>query len=177
VTHPAPPQQLPTAIAKLVATGPAPEFADELMLFGRYVGSWDVVNVDVDEASGTPLRERDGEWHFSWILGGSGVQDVLYASGADAHRRGTTLRTYDHRADVWRCSWMIPAGEEWVHLIGREVDGRIELIGRSPDETRIERWTFSEITDNSFLWRGEVSRDRGKTWRLIQEMRATRRQE
>jgi len=71
---------------------------------------------------------------------------------------------------------MIPAGEDWVHLVAREVDGDIELIGHSPDPARVERWTFSEITDDSFRWRGEVSRDNGTTWHLTQEMRATRRQ-
>jgi hypothetical protein len=62
---------------------------------------------------------------------------------------------------------------------GREPRGArgrsgIELIGHGSDPTRIERWTFSEITEDSFLWRGDVSRDDGQTWRLIQEMHATR---
>jgi hypothetical protein len=166
---------VPTAIAKLVASAPAAEFADKLMLYGRFVGSWDVVAVDFDEEDGSCRRERRGEWHFSWVLGGRGVQDVLHAVGSPPERFGTTLRCYDHAADVWRVSWMAPAGGEFVELVGRDLNGRIEQIGHSPDPTRIERWTFSEITDDSFLWQGEVSRDEGQTWRLIQEMRATRR--
>jgi hypothetical protein len=166
---------LPTAISKLVADGPAPEFAEKLMLFGQFVGSWDVLNIDIDEEDGSHGRERHCEWHFAWILGGRGVQDVLYSVDAGPDGRGTTLRTYDHTADVWRCSWMIPAGEEWVHLVGRQVDAGIELIGHSPDPGRVERWTFSDIKVESFVWRGEVSRDGGETWYHIQEMRATRR--
>lgn len=165
---------LPVAIARLAASEPEPELADKLMLYGRFVGSWDVDGVYFDEEDGTRTREQRAEWHFSWVLGGRGVQDVLYAVGAPPERFGTTLRCYDHAADLWHVTWMAPASTQFVHLVGRELDGRIEQIGQSPDSTRIERWTFSEITDESFLWQGEVSRDEGKTWRVIQEMRATR---
>jgi hypothetical protein len=165
---------LPIGISKLAAAGPAPEFEDKLTLFGRLVGSWDVVNVVLNEDDGTAVHESRGEWHFFWILGGRGIRDVLYAVGWSPDRFGSTYRCYDAEADLWRCTWMTPAGGEYVNLVAREVDTGIELIGHGPDPTRIERWTFSEITEDSFLWRGEVSRDDGQTWRLIQEMHATR---
>ena len=69
---------------------------------------------------------------------------------------------------------MSPAGGEYAHLIGRETDERIVQTGHGPDPARLDRWTFSEITDDSFLWQGEVSDDDGKTWRLVQEIHATR---
>jgi hypothetical protein len=43
------------------------------------------------------------------------------------------------------------------------------------DPTRRARWSFNEITENSFLWRGEASLDEGETWTLEQEIRARRR--
>ncbi len=46
----------------LYATGPAAEGADDLMLFGQFVGDWvfDVINYKPD---GTK-QEGTGEWHF-----------------------------------------------------------------------------------------------------------------
>jgi hypothetical protein len=41
-------------------------------------------------------------------------------------------------------------------------------------ETRV-RWSFNDIRKDSFLWRGEISADAGKTWQLEQEMRVKRR--
>ncbi|MGH2871311.1 MAG: hypothetical protein ACRDL5_02500 [Solirubrobacteraceae bacterium] len=164
---------LSAAIEKLVAARPTPELAEKLMLYGRFVGSWRIESVNYDE-HGQRRRERTGEWHFAWILGGRGVQDVLYAAGSPPEDFGTTLRCYDHLKDVWHVSWMQPADGEFVHLIGRETNGQIVQIGTGPDPSRQERWTFSEITANSFVWQGEVSRDGGQTWRLMQEMQATR---
>ena len=47
--------------------------------------------------------------------------------------------------------------------------------GIGSDHRRRERWSFTDITPDSFLWLGEVSFDDGITWFLEQEMRATRR--
>lgn len=33
---------VPEALRKLAADGPAPEHAEKLMLYGQFVGSWDV---------------------------------------------------------------------------------------------------------------------------------------
>jgi mannose-6-phosphate isomerase-like protein (cupin superfamily) len=99
-------ETLPTAIAKLAAVGPASEFVEKLMVFGQFVGSWDVVNVNIDEQDGMRLDEHRCEWHFSWVLGGRGVQDVLYSVDWSPDRFGSTFRCYDPKADVWRCTWM-----------------------------------------------------------------------
>jgi hypothetical protein len=37
------------------------------------------------------------------------------------------------------------------------------------------RWSFNEIQTDSFIWRGEKSRDGGKTWRLREEHHMKRR--
>ncbi len=108
--------QRSNALELLAADGPAPSHADKLMLYGQFVGSWDIHSTNFN-ADGT-RTERQGEWHFAWVLGGRGVQDVLFASGAPAHKYGTTLRCYDETHDVWRVSWMAPGGGEFANLIG-----------------------------------------------------------
>jgi hypothetical protein len=161
------------AISHLAARGPAEGLADKLMLFGRFVGSWEVESTRF-RPDGT-RQERAGEWHFAWVLGGRAIQDVLFEKGASPDRYGTTIRAYDDRTGVWHVSWMAPAWHEYVHLVARAVGDRIVLEGMSPDPTRRERWSFNEITEDSFLWRGEASFDDGETWALEQEIRARRR--
>ncbi len=157
----------------VAASGPFAEYSEKLMLYGQFVGSWDI-DATWYQQDGT-RRTGKGEWHFQWILGGRGIQDILFASGAPPHQFGTTLRCYDIAMDAWHIAWMQPAGGEFVYLLGREVGSRIVQEGIGSDPRRRERWTFTEITSKSFLWLGEVSFDDGITWFLEQEMRAVRR--
>lgn len=162
----------PKALELLAADGPFADYADQLMLYGQFIGSWEVHSINF-HADGT-RTERQGEWHFAWILGGRGVQDVLFATGAPAYRYGTTVRCYDSTIDAWRVTWMSPGGGEFANLIGRQIGDRIVQEGTGPDPRRRERWTFSEMTPTTFNWYGEVSFDQGKTWSLEQEMHAKR---
>jgi len=47
-------------------------------------------------------------------------------------------------------------------------------LGTRPDGQRA-RWSFRDISADSFLWRGEVSADNGATWRVVTEFTARRR--
>jgi hypothetical protein len=163
----------PDVFNLLSASGPFTEYTEKLMLYGQFVGAW---NIDATwyEANGR-FRKGKGEWYFNWILGGRGIQDVLFASGSSPHQFGTTLRCYDVDQDVWVITWMQPYGGEFVHLLGRKKGDRIVQEGIGTNAHRRERWSFSDITPDSFLWLGEVSFDEGHTWFLEQEMRATRR--
>jgi hypothetical protein len=51
---------------------------------------------------------------------------------------------------------------------------RIVLDGENPDGS-LRRWSFDDIRLDSFVWRGERSGDRGRTWHRTAEYRMTRR--
>jgi hypothetical protein len=61
-----------------------------------------------------------------------------------------------------------------VELTGGQEGDRIVLYAQDPDGTR-RRWSFNDIKDDSFTWRGEHSSDGGKTWRLMEEHHMKRR--
>jgi hypothetical protein len=54
------------------------------------IGSWDIAAKWFGDDGA--VREAEGEGHFTWILGGWGVQDVLFVKGASPDQRGTTVR-------------------------------------------------------------------------------------
>lgn len=146
-----------------------PEKDSNLDLYDRLIGSWTLKGIWYNK-DGTK-NEGGGEWHFQKIIGGRGVLDVIYGKNAHAYNYGTTLRCYDKSIKAWRISFMQPASGEFVNLIGRKTDDMIVHEGSViVPKPGLNRWTFKEITGDSFHWTGEFSEDDGVTWVLEQEM-------
>ena len=62
-----------------------------------------------------------------------------------------------------------------ISLAGGVVGDRIVLLGVDVDGSPL-RWSFNDIKPDSLYWKGEISSDGGKTWRVEQEMRLTKRE-
>lgn len=165
----------------LRADGPAPESGENAELYGRFVGAWDLAVTRFLEDGST--RTQPGEWHFAWVLEGRAIQDVWIVPGrgpardaAPASERyyGTTLRIWDPRIDAWRIQYADPASHTYSSMIGRAEGRDIIQTGRNEAGDAI-RWSFRDIQAESFLWRGEVSTDDGRSWRTHIEFTAKRR--
>ena len=164
----------------LGADGPAADRAGKMDLYGRFVGSWDL---DVRQFSDDGReRRRAGEWHFGWALEGRAVQDVWIVpprgarhgdAAAKINSYGTTLRIYDPDIDAWRIQWTDPVTRNFLQMIGRAEGANIVQLG-TRHEGQLLRWSFLEITPESFLWRGEISPDDGTSWRTNTEFTAKR---
>jgi hypothetical protein len=161
-------------IRGLGSDDPYPEFKDKLMLFGQFVGDWEI-DARYPKADGTEIKGK-GEIHFQWILEGRAVQDVFMTRderSREAIPAGTTLRYYDPKIDAWHCIWFSPKQNLVQSFVARKIDEEIVLKGQTK-EGYPERWIFSEITPQSFRWRAIESRDNEMTWRLTEEMRVRR---
>ena len=164
----------------LLAQGPVPAQAVRMTLYTPLLGSWEVDVVDYED--GGTRRTSKGEWHFAWVLEGRAIQDVFIAPArwarrpsqpAAGNRYGTTLRVYDPKLDAWRVTWINPVSGVTNTLLGRQRGDDIVQEGQDTDGSLI-RWSFAEITPRSFRWRGELSTDEGRTWRLAAEFRGRR---
>jgi len=164
----------------LAAAGRSPDIPEEMDVYGWLVGSWELILVGYDDADNVILTT--GEAHFGWVLEGRAMQDVFInprrserGPGAPkfANWFGTTIRIYDPCIQAWRVNWFNPPDGIRAELIGRRRGNQIVQEGKFPDGTAI-RWTFSEITADSFRWRGERLEPDGKTWRLQVEFHGRR---
>ena len=168
-------------IELLGASGPNEEHAEALMLFGQFVGSWDIEATYWDH-EGNVTAEPRGEWHFGWVLEGRAIQDVLIGppleeqrrTGAAAREYGSSFRMYDPRTGTWRVTWFAPVSGTIVDLTARLVGEEIVLEGVEPSGM-LDRWIFSDITPDTFTWTGHESIDQGKTWPLVERMLLSRR--
>ena len=165
----------------LHADGPAADRADRMGLYGWLIGHWRMDAI-LPQADGTQRRGR-GEIHFGWVLEGRAIQDVWSLPAGDgsdgndlperAAFHGTTLRVYDPGIDAWHIVWTDPVKQAYRRMIGRARGA--DIVQDGVDETGAPvRWSFTEITPNSFRWLAERSPDNGATWALVVEFRARR---
>jgi hypothetical protein len=153
----------------LGAVGPIRSLKSRLMLFGQFVGDWDIL----------PPRSRwnetepkpSGEARFRWILGGTGVQDVWGPLDDESGKlvpQGSTLRFYDPSLRAWRSIWISPYQRAVRRFIGRK-EGTEIVLREQDGGWKSEKWIFSEITRSSFRWRAEARPSpRGRS-RVIEE--------
>jgi hypothetical protein len=155
-------------VEALLAGGPAQDRSHAMRLYGWLIGSW-VMDATVYRDDGTE-HHGAGEIHFDWALEGRAIQDVWILPGVFY---GTTLRVYDPAIDAWHILWSDPLRQVYTRQIGRAHGRDIIQIGKSDAGDTI-RWSFTEITPESFCWTGERSRDNGTTWQLQAKFLARR---
>jgi len=152
----------------LHADGPARNRSDKMNLYGWLVGDWEMEAV-INREDGTQ-HHGHGEIHFSWVLEGRAIQDVWILPGAF---HGTTLRVYDPGLDAWHILWSDPLKQFYTRQLGR-ARGK-DIVQEGGDGAGVVlRWTFTDITEDSFRWLGEHSADAGATWHLQAEFRVRR---
>lgn len=176
------PTAVPAFLEALHSDRPSPDRAHEMMLYGQFIGSWDVKVIDHDPDGS--CHEGFGEVHFGWVLEGRAIQDVWIVPRRDAghgrnastigNRYGTTLRVYDPNIKAWHIIWINPVTQAYNTMLGHKVKDEIVQEYRDEDGTS-NQWIFSEITPNAFHWIGRSSHDMGKTWYVETEFIAQRR--
>jgi hypothetical protein len=165
----------------LTARGRSPEIPESADAYGWLIGSWEL---DVRKYWGVDVAARQirGEAHFGWTLEGRAVQDVWIMPRCSERTAnldkamnmyGTTLRVWDPSIQAWRITWTNPAGNNREEQIGRWSGKDVVQLGARSDGTPT-RWSFTEITPDSFHWLGEALQPDGKAWKLEGEFGAQR---
>ncbi|GAA3483177.1 hypothetical protein [Streptomyces yanii] len=164
----------------LLTDGPSNLYATEMEQFGRLTGHW-ATQITYYPTNGSPARRVSGEWEFSYALEGRAVLDVwqwpgheelLPAGRAPGQECGLCVRIWDPRLQLWRFTFHGTARGDVVHMYARQIDD--EIVMERAAGSDLIRWTFTDITTDTFRWRNERSIDGGHTWRLDQGVSARR---
>ncbi len=143
--------------------------------FAPLLGDWDFIHEDEPE----PGKKRflKGEWSFRRVLEGAGIEDVFIcpsraerdALALPDAEYGVALRVYDPERRCYNMVYTVLGG--MVRLCFRQEGER--LVGRllvAP----FERWGFSDIREDSFVWRKWIEEPDGGE-RVLAQIRARRR--
>jgi hypothetical protein len=165
----------------LAAPGRSTEIPESADVYGWLCGSWDL---EVLHYRGIDVAGRGvkAEVHAARVLEGRAVQDVwIMPRREDRHADsdqtmnmyGTTLRSWDASIQGWRIAWTNPVSGHREEQVGGWHGRDILQEGMRADGTKT-RWRFTEITADSFHWRGEALYPDKQTWTLEGEFLAKR---
>ena len=137
-------------IETLTSNSKSVELPEEFNYFGKLIGSWKFDYVDHNISCSTK-----GEWHFSWILEGMAVQDVIILPSRETRTEiphplteyGTTLRVYNPATHTWDIAYCYTG--RIMRFEARKQDDIIVLTNIE-DERR--KWVFAKIEDERFHW-------------------------
>jgi len=156
-------------VATLWAAGPHASLGDQARVWDRFIGTWDAdFGFIGDDGS---VRHVPGEIQFGWVLDGRAIQDLWIGyprDGATERSIGTSLRYFDAKAKLWNVVFVSPQFGGVLQVRGGAEGDRIVLRGQDAEGADL-RWSFGDLRPDSFTWRGERSRDGGKTWKLEEE--------
>lgn len=144
----------------LVSEEKHPALPEEFDYFGKLIGSWKIDYIDTRNSS-----VLKGEWHFSRILEGMAIQDVIVLPGFEY---GTTLRIYNPGTHAWDVAYCYTG--RIMRLEARKQDDKIVLTNLE-DERR--KWVFVEIGDNHFHWQDVTVKEDGE-WQVDFDLYAER---
>jgi hypothetical protein len=155
----------------------ASSLPEHAQIFAPFIGGWDLVVSWYDE-NGTVTKTENGEWFFSWVLEGRGIQDVWIVpprgqrSTGSPYEYGTSIRFYDPELEAWRSTWIGPMHRTIRTFTARMVGADV-VLQTTPDRDPAMRWSFSDIEANTFVWQNEIQEAGG--WRRQQSFEARRR--
>lgn len=144
----------------LISDGKNVQVPEECDYFGKLIGSWKIDYVDNSNAC-----LRKGEWHFSWVLDGMAIQDVIILPGFE---RGTTLRVYNPNTRAWDIAYCFTG--RIIRLEARRQGDQIVLTDLE-DERR--KWVFAKIEEDRFHWQDITVKDDGR-WHVNFDLYAQR---
>lgn len=133
---------------------------EEYDYFGKLIGSWNIDYVDSRDS-----RVLKGEWHFSRVLEGMAVQDVIVLPGFEY---GTTLRVYNPGTHAWDIAYCYTGR---IMRFEARKQGDIIVLTGVEDERR--KWVFAKIEDDYFHWQDVTVRDDGE-WEVRFDLHARR---
>ena len=133
---------------------------EEFDYFGKLVGSW-----QIDYVEGNGSRTIKGEWHFSRVLEGMAIQDVIILPD---YEYGTTLRIFNPHTRAWDVAYGY-AGKI-IRLEARK-QGEMIVLTCTGDENR--KWVFVRIDDKKFQWQNVTVQTNGD-WLINAEIVADR---
>ena len=147
-------------IEALISESKNTALPDEFNYFGKLIGSWEINYIE-----GNNSLAIKGEWHFSWVLEGMAIQDVIILPD---YEYGTSLRIYNPDTHTWDVAYGYTG--KIIRLEAKKQDDMIMLTFVNNER---RKWVFTKIEDDCFHWENITVKEDGE-WYINAEIYAER---
>lgn len=141
-----------------------------------FIGEWQVKSrIKTQEG----WAEDELESTIEPMLDGHALLEKFWGTLDGDPINAMSMRVYCPQNKRWEQAWLDTSGKTIGVFYGEYKDG--QFIGRNqksvldPQSERYGREIFSNITENTFDWRYEASKDQGQSWTVIWELVYTRK--
>ena len=125
-----------------------------------------------------------GEWDLTWGEDGKATNHVLRIMNdriiqenfSSPNLQGMSVSSYERERGLWCQTWVDNNGT-YLDFTGKFQDGKMILVRDAivKGEACQQRMVWQNIETDKFDWSWERSDDRGKTWRVLWEIKYKRK--
>lgn len=160
----------------------------ELSQFAFLIGNWRCES-RVKGPDGA-FRTYPATWVARYILDGYAIADEFKQLGpaGEVAQLGQTTRSFNSDSKTWIIKWLDALDSTWLDMGPEDLGGVAVRSGSITYQHRrprgrtgrlfplqsLFRLTFSNMSEDHFTWRAELSTDGGETWDEVQVIEATR---
>ncbi len=156
------------------------EAPPETALLGQLVGVWEAEQTFRNRDGSWSEKKTHAEWRWYYILDGHAIQDdwikpPMSDTLSETQRVfGTNIRIYNAGSHQWEMAWIDTNKRRTATFTAVNLEGRVIMTGQNAAGHPI-RNTFYDMTETSFKWEQEWTRDGGTTWFPVARISCTRK--
>lgn len=161
-----------------IAEGAPPE----LHHWEKLIGEWSTTEEGLKPDGSAWEPSNGADWSFYWSFGGWGIRDD-YTSPPTSEsvdheskrQRGTNLRIFNPRTKQWVMTWLTINSTAPATFTATSTDSEIVMLSDIANpQGYFGRVTFFDMTDTSFEWKLEWSKDK-EQWGEVYRIHGTRK--
>ncbi len=173
-----------TGVGVAGPTGPAEGAPPELAHFVKLVGEWSTTEEGLKPDGSAWQPSKGADWNFYWSFDGWGIRDDYISppmseavDDESKRQRGTNLRIFNTSDKHWVMTWLTPTLKEPASFTAASTDEEIVMLsGVVNPQGFWHRITFFDMTESSFEWKLEWSKDKDQ-WGEVYRIHGTRKTE
>lgn len=174
---------LPFAVAtqESATEGDLPPPDEHMQELAWFIGEWDVKSHLLMDADKDEWLDEDLHTIHTYELGGHLIFEHFFGPLGGEPFEAWSLRRYNPNTSKWEQRWVDTAPGGFAHWTGTYADN--QFIGFAnrflDDEGNVKgdnavREVFDNITENSYSWRYEETKDGGQKWKVTWTLEYTR---